>query len=679
MSKRVGGLSGFIANQRISTKISAGFTSVMVILAVVSGMAWLSFRSAADGFTSFAQRVVVVDIAHDLDNSFGTLRRYVREYALTEDEANIAPAKQQAATTQALLQRGLATIQNPDRHHRIEVADGLLKTYLADFDTLITRSRSLTGLVQTGLDPVGLAQQKRFEDLTAAANQAGDTAVAASLNQALIGFMLARLEVNKMLGRRDAAAGKDADQTFDALMQDLGVVDAVSKNAAYRDTFDKSVQAITAYRDAFHKARALTGEINSLVNDKMRGTARELQSNAAAITESGLAEEQQTQSTTLAIMDRTGMVIMVLSLAGIGLGIVLAWFISRGIARPVVAICAAMRTLADGDHTVAIPGVGRHDEIGRMADTLEVFRDGIIKAEQAHEAHERHKAEMDAERKASMAKLADSFEAGIRGVVQSVADQATQMQSAANGLAGTAQQTSHQATAVAASVEQASANVQTVASSAEELSASVLEIGRQMGQSSRIAHQAVAEADHTNGVVEGLSRTAQRIGEVVQLIQTIANQTNLLALNATIEAARAGDAGKGFAVVASEVKSLANQTAKATSDIKVQIDGIQSATGETVEAIRKIGGIIREMNDIGSAIAAAVEQQGAATKEIASNVEQAARGTSEIVVNIEGVGKAAGETGSAATDLLGSADHLSRQAQVLRRDVDAFLANVRAA
>ena len=230
-------------------------------------------------------------------------------------------------------------------------------------------------------------------------------------------------------------------------------------------------------------------------------------------------------------------------------------------------MCVAMRALAGGDKTVEIPGVGRKDEVGQMADTVAVFKNNMIEADRLREETERLKVAAEADRKTGMLRLADTFEAGIKGVVNSVASQATEMQSSAQAMTHTAEQATQQATAVAASVEEASANVQTVASSAEELSASVREIGQQVEHSSKIAGQAVIEADKTNTTVEGLAKTAQRIGDVVQLIETIAGQTNLLALNATIEAARAGDAGKGFAVVASEVKSLANQTAKATEEI----------------------------------------------------------------------------------------------------------------
>ncbi len=357
----------------------------------------------------------------------------------------------------------------------------------------------------------------------------------------------------------------------------------------------------------------------------------------------------------------------------IGFGLV------RGISVPLGSMTAAMRALAGGNKAVEIPGVGRGDEIGSMAATVQVFKTNMIEADRLREETERLKVSAETERRTGMLRLADNFEAGIKGVVNSVASQATEMQSSAAAMTHTAEQATQQATAVAATVEEASANVQTVASSAEELSASVREIGQQVEHSSKIAGQAVIEADKTNTTVEGLAKTAQRIGDVVQLIETIAGQTNLLALNATIEAARAGDAGKGFAVVASEVKSLANQTAKATEEIRAQISEIQGATGQTVEAIRSIGATIRQMSEIATSIASAVEEQGAATREIATNVQQAAQGTSDIATNIEGVSHSASETGAAAAQVLSAAGELSKQSETLRRDVDEFLATVRAA
>jgi methyl-accepting chemotaxis protein len=275
-------------------------------------------------------------------------------------------------------------------------------------------------------------------------------------------------------------------------------------------------------------------------------------------------------------------------------------------------------------------------------------------------------------------KLADDFETNVKAVVESVSASAAEMQGTANSMSSTAEETSRQAVAVAAASEQASANVQTVASSAEELSSSIEEISRQVMQSSKIAEDAVDEAKKADEKVQGLAEAAQKIGDVVNLINNIASQTNLLALNATIEAARAGEAGKGFAVVASEVKSLATQTAKATEEIGDQIGAIQTATSDAVTAIKGISATITQISEISTAIAGAVEEQGAATREIAGSVQQAAAGTQEVSSNISGVTQAATETGSGAVQVLEAASQLSTQSEDLRRQVDAFLIAVRA-
>jgi len=350
------------------------------------------------------------------------------------------------------------------------------------------------------------------------------------------------------------------------------------------------------------------------------------------------------------------------------------------IARPMRALSVSMDELAGGNFAVVLPGLGRKDELGAVAAAVEKFK--VVSEQKAREeAEAKMKQDQIAaqQRKAEMVRLADSFEAAVGEIVETVSSASTELEASAGTLTATAERAQEVTTMVAAASEEASTNVQSVASATEELSSSVNEISRQVQESARMASEAVDQARTTNDRVSELSKAAARIGDVVELINTIAGQTNLLALNATIEAARAGEAGRGFAVVASEVKALAEQTAKATGEIGQQITGIQAATQESVGAIKEISGTIERLSEIASTIAAAVEEQGAATQEISRNVQQAAQGTQQVSSNITDVQRGASETGSASSQVLSAAQSLSSDSNRLKLEVGKFLDSVRAA
>ena len=375
-------------------------------------------------------------------------------------------------------------------------------------------------------------------------------------------------------------------------------------------------------------------------------------------------------------------IIWALGLAILGIGVVagaIAWIISRSITRPLGQLGARMRALADGTLEGDIPGIARGDEIGAMAATVQIFMDNALRIRGLEKVDAETQGRAAAERRAAMESLANDFERSVNGIVRSVSTAAAGMQTTAQSMTATASDASARAATVGAASESASNNVGTVAAAAEQLSSSVAEIARQVTRSSEIASKAVGDAESTNVTVRALSTGAEKIGEVVKLIHSIAAQTNLLALNATIEAARAGESGRGFAVVASEVKALANQTAKATEEISAQVTAMQASTADAVLSIGGITETIAQMSGITVGLSTAIDQQGDATREIARNIQSVAAGSSEISAHIGGVTTAAAATGAAASDVLSNARELDNQSGMLRSAVDEFLAKVRAA
>jgi methyl-accepting chemotaxis protein len=483
-------------------------------------------------------------------------------------------------------------------------------------------------------------------------------------------------------GARMQAAIENVDRNRDAV---LASYESVAK------TVPEHAQAVAQLRSRFEdlmrdyeqiKPLALANkndEALAILNEKFDPKLDALRDDNVKLTDlvRRNMDENSDQLTADSIFSRN----LVLSLSGIGLLVFggLAFYIARfTIAGPIGRLTDAMTTVAGGNLTVAVPGLGRGDEIGKLAAALETFKANGIRARELEEEAKQAAKRAEEERRRAMLQMADNFESSVMGVVSLVASAATELNANAQSLASGAEQARSQTGIVSAATEQTSANVQTVAASAEEMTSSIGEITRQVGTSASIARSAAERAQGANKTIQELAAEADAIGAVVKLIAEIASQTNLLALNATIEAARAGDAGKGFAVVASEVKSLASQTAKATEDISARINGIQQATGNAVAATMEITRTIGEINQIATAIAAAVEEQDAATREIARNVQQAAVGTQEIANNITGVQETAQMTSHSAGNVLDAAGTLSREAEVLRREVDGFIQRVRA-
>jgi methyl-accepting chemotaxis protein len=453
-----------------------------------------------------------------------------------------------------------------------------------------------------------------------------------------------------------------------------------------RAIFNEWVQLWDSYRkstqDVIALSRKSVGKVPREAHDLNTQTANPIGLKADAVLKKGIdlnnngadAAGKQASDSYASAFTVLAVILGLAVTIGIGVGVYLIRDISRGIG----SIVTPMQALGGGDLNAVVPHQGENNEIGKMADTLQVFKQALIDKKSADDA-----AAVDAGAKIERGRRVDSitrdFESMIGQIVETVSSASTELEASAGTLTATAERSQELTTIVAAASEEASTNVQSVASATEEMASSVNEISRQVQESARIANEAVDQARKTNDRVSELAKAASRIGDVVELINTIAGQTNLLALNATIEAARAGESGRGFAVVASEVKALAEQTAKATGEISQQITGIQNATQESVGAIKEIGDTIGKMSEIASTIAAAVEEQGAATQEISRNVQRAAQGTVQVSSNITDVQRGASETGSASSQVLMAAQSLSGESNRLKLEVGKFLNSVRAA
>ncbi len=557
----------------------------------------------------------------------------------------------------------------------------LLKGYMTDEQAL-----TLISGVNTGFD----AYVVQFEKVAAAWGKVGYTnqdglrgafsKAASTAQEKTAGFYNDELIVSLMVIRglekdflltRNPDIISNLESTMVGFMtdiSDLGIPDEDLKQITeLMDTYQKGIRSVT---DIFAALKVDTAKIDELF--------------AAAGPQFQALLDTSTADFEAAVINaknngKTTKTIMTVAIIAVAIAVfVIGWAIGRGIAGPVGQMTIAMTRLADGDAGTDIPATEYGNELGSMAGAVQQFKDNMIRVE-------RLEAEQDKQNKARQ-KRADtidertlSFDGVVTEALDTIKDATSQMQRTSQAMSSTADDASNKSTTVAAAAEQASMNVQTVAAAAEELSASITEIGNQVGRSRTISSNAVNEVKNANDMVEGLATAAQEIGDVVQLITDIAEQTNLLALNATIEAARAGDAGKGFAVVASEVKNLANQTAKATEDISRQIDNIQSVTESSVSAIKDIGRVVGEVNDIAMMIATSVEEQNAATQEIARNVDEAASGTRNVTENISGVAAATQETGAATGEVLDAASQLESQANALRAEVNSFLTDIKQA
>jgi methyl-accepting chemotaxis protein len=662
----------------IQQKLMAGFAAVLLLTIGLAGFGYWASKTASGEFS-------VYQSAARQSNALADMRQAILEARLTVKVHRSSEPGDSAEQVESIVSR----LQGA---HRALQELGYSETQLQQFQALIAKGqdyasayRTVTELqkqrhqiVREQMNPLGTGIRESISEIlrTAYTNANTQGAYYAGVTQQHL--LLGRAYAQQFLVTNDPATSERVSTEIALATEEAGKLQASLFNPDSVRAAERIQNQISEFETLFKSASQIIFERNAIYAETLEPLGRSMLEAASGAAEEQIQLQDAIGPQLTAKFDRKATMMATVSLIIVLAGSVIALLIGRSLSQPIVSMTSAMRKLANREMETDIPAQDRSDEIGEMAATVQVFKDNMIEADALRAAQSEEQAARE-KRQAEIEAAIAEFEGSAANAMQNLGGAVTQLQGLAESLTETAERANSQSTQVSSSSEEASSNVETVAASAEELSASIQEISRQVNQSAEMSQQAVESADSTTQSVQSLSHAANRIGDVVSLISDIAEQTNLLALNATIEAARAGDAGKGFAVVASEVKSLAEQTARATDEIGQQIGAMQSATGEAVNAIEAITGLITSMNDTSTMIAAAVEEQHAATGEIAANVQQAAMGTQQVNTAISGVSQAADETGTASTDVRSASDTVSQQAEEIRGQIGQFLGRIRAA
>ena len=662
----------------IGTKLAVGFAGVLALLVIIVGSSMWSKVQIGGTFGDYRAAARASSESGQVQASLLEARLAVKNFIQTPDQRWVTQVGDKLDETRQFITAaqslGLSAADNAVFAENLSS----LNDYETLFNQVVADQADRDRLVNDVLNTVGPQIERGLTQIMRSAFDDGDPEAAYNAGMVMRSLLLGRLYVNRYLVDNSQAAYNRATTELDSVLELSETLLASLQNPARRELAQTAVTEVRDYREGFSATyRAIESR-----NDAIANGLDKIGPEVAGKTDNLMNSFKATQDTlgpeAVAFISSSQVTSAVMGIIAVLAGIAAAWFIAKLITRPVAGLTEVMDRLAAGERQIDIPATDQNDELGIMARSVEVFKDKLIEND-AMQAQAAEEAEARSKRAEAVQGLSSNFDQGVGTMLGTVSSAVTELQTTADVMSGSASSALDQSTTAAAAAEQATVNVETVSAAAEELSASIAEITRQVETSSSLASQAVGESHETNDRIRTLQSSVENISNVVNLITDIAEQTNLLALNATIEAARAGEAGKGFAVVASEVKSLADQTSKATEQISNQISTVQGSTGEAVNSIEAIARRIEEMSEITVTIATAVEEQFAATQEIARNVQEAATGTRSVTESIITVNQTANDTGAAASQMRDLSVSLAEQSDELRGYVQTFLQDIRAA